>query len=229
VTTNSLLSRITLPIPYENRIRLRDIFEQGGPMRVFLNLCRGLSATAITGLIALLSIVQAAQPKEPPSNTNISNFGCINENFYRGAQPNRGDFSDLAAMGVKTIIDLQEDGERNEQQWVEASGMKFFRIGMSDSSWPSREKAQQFLKLVNDSANQPVFIHCHGGRHRAGIMTAIYRMTHDAWSADRAYAEMKQYGFEKGFGHGSLKDYVYDYYAGMVRKDNKNVTINVAK
>ncbi len=121
-------------------------------------------------------------------------------------------------MGVKTVIDLQEDGERNEQQMAEAAGMKFYRIGLSDSSWPSRDKPEQFLKIVNDPANQPVFVHCHGGRHRAGIMTAIYRMTHDGWTAERAYSEMKQYGFESGFGHGGLKDYVYDYYAGMNRK-----------
>lgn len=198
-------------------------------MRVLVNFSRGLSAAAIAALVALLSVAQAAPAKGSSARTNISNFGCINENFYRGAQPNSKDFTDLAAMGVKTVIDLQEDGERNEEQWVEAAGMNFFRIGMSDSSWPSREKADQFLKVVNDPANQPVFIHCHGGRHRAGIMTAIYRMTHDGWSADQAYTEMKQYGFEKGFGHGSLKDYVYDYYAGLVRKDNKNVSVSVSK
>ena len=198
-------------------------------MRVFVNFSRGLSAAVIAATMAFSSVAQAAQPKGSSSKSNISNFGCINEDFYRGAQPKSKDFSDLAAMGVKTVIDLQEDGERNEQQTVEAAGMKFFRIGMSDSSWPSREKADQFLKLVNDPANQPVFIHCHGGRHRAGIMTAIYRMTHDGWSADQAYDEMKQYGFEKGFGHGSLKDYVYDYYAGLARDNKKNVTVNVSK
>ena len=187
-------------------------------MRVNLNLSRACSAVVIAALaMAVLSVAQAAQPKGS-AKTGISNFGCINENFYRGAQPKSRDFVDLAAMGVKTVIDLQQDGERNEQQSVEAAGMKFFRIGLSDSSWPSQEKAEQFLKIVNDPANQPVFVHCHGGRHRAGIMTAIYRMTHDRWTADRAYGEMKQYGFESGFGHGSLKDYVYDYYAGLDRK-----------
>lgn len=198
-------------------------------MRVFLNFSRGFPAVAIAAMVALLSVAQAAQPKGQSSKTNISNFGCINENFYRGAQPKSKDFADLAAMGVKTIIDLQQDGEPGEQRTVEAAGMKFFRIGMSDSSWPSREKADQFLRIVNEPANQPVFVHCHGGRHRAGIMTAIYRMTHDGWSADQAYDEMRKYGFEKGFGHGSLKDYVYDYYAGIVRTDKKNVTVDVAK
>lgn len=187
-------------------------------MRTNRNFSPTLSAvTFIAAALALLTVAQAAQ-RDDSSKTRISNFGCINKNFYRGAQPKGSDYSDLAALGVKTVIDLQQDGERDEQQMVEAAGMKFYRIGLSDKSWPSPEKAEQFIKLVDDPANQPVFIHCHGGRHRAGIMTAIYRMTHDAWDADRAYTEMKRYGFESGFGHGGLKDYVYDFYARIDQK-----------
>lgn len=194
-------------------------------MRVNLNFSRYISAAAvITIAMALLAVAQTAQGNGS-SKTTISNFGCINERFYRGAQPSGRDYGDLASIGVKTVVDLQEDGERNEQRMVEAAGMKFFRIGLSDSSWPSADKAEQFLKIVNDPSNQPVFVHCHGGRHRAGIMTAIYRMRHDGWSADQAYSEMKQYGFERGFGHGSLKDYVYDYYAGLTR-NSATVTLN---
>jgi tyrosine-protein phosphatase SIW14 len=195
-------------------------------MRVNRNLSRTISAATITAVaLVLLTVAQAAQ-RNASSETNIENFGCINTKFYRGAQPKGSDYKDLAAMGVKTIIDLQQDGERNEQRMVESAGMNFYRIGLSDKSWPSPEKVEQFLKIVNDPANQPVFIHCHGGRHRAGIMTAIYRMTHDGWDADRAYGEMKQYDFESGFGHGSLKDYVYDYYSRM---DKKAVVVGTDK
>lgn len=187
-------------------------------MRSHRNFSRRLAVTSITVVaVCLLTVAQAAQHSDA-ANVRISNFGCINEKFYRGAQPKQGDYQNLAAMGIKTIIDLQQDGERNEQRMVEAAGMTFYRIGLSDKSWPSPEKAEQFLKIVNDPANQPVFIHCHGGRHRAGIMTAIYRMRHDGWDAERAYAEMKQYGFESGIGHGALKDYIYDYYAQMKKK-----------
>ena len=47
--------------------------------------------------------------------------------------------------------------------------------------------------------------------------------------SNRTYPQIRLIGFEKGFGHGSLKDYVYDYYAGIVRTDKKNVTVDVAK
>jgi protein tyrosine/serine phosphatase len=180
-------------------------------MRVSLRLSRFITvpASAILALV-FFAAAQAAQ-RDNVANIRISNFGCINEKFYRGAQPARRDYADLAALGVKTIIDLQQDGERDEQQLVEAAGMKFYRIGLRDNAWPTEAQASQFLSLVGDPSNQPVFVHCHGGRHRAGAMTAIYRMTHDGWSADQAYGEMKQYEFDKGFGHSALKDYVVDY------------------
>ena len=194
-------------------------------MRVNRKISRVVAGAAASVLaLAVFAAAQTAQ-RDASSRIRVDNFGCINEKFYRGAQPQDSDYEDLAALGVKTIIDLQQNGERNEQRMVEAAGMKFYRIGMSDSSWPSAEKAAQFIKIVNDPANQPVFIHCHGGRHRAGIMTAIYRMTHDGWDADRAYKEMKQYGFERGFGHGSLKDYIYDYYSRLDKKA-KEVVVN---
>jgi protein tyrosine/serine phosphatase len=52
-----------------------------------------------------------------------------------------------------------------------------------------------------------------GGRHRTGEMTAIYRITHDGWAAEKAYDEMKKYDFEDSFFYPrSLKKYVFSYY-----------------
>ena len=196
-------------------------------MRVNLRLSRAVSAaTASVLALAMLAVAQTGAGSRLP-NIRIKNFGKVNDNFYRGAQPNRRDYADLAALGVKTVIDLQQDGEASEQQQVEAAGMQFYRIGLSDSSWPASEKTEQFLKLVNDPANQPVFIHCHGGRHRAGTMTAIYRITHDKWSAEQAYAEMKHYEFESGFGHSTLKDYVYDY--AQKNQNQKSIVVETNK
>ena len=179
-----------------------------------------VASTSITSVIVALAILTVAQTAQgdKSSKVQIKNFGCINENFYRGAQPKEQDYADLGAMGVKTIIDLQRDGNTTEQGLVEAQGMKFYRIGMSDKNQPSAEQAELFLKIVNDPANQPVFVHCLGGRHRTGAMSAIYRITHDGWSADQAFLEMKRYDFEYGMGHGSLKRYVFDFYSHIEEK-----------
>ena len=180
-----------------------------------------ISSTCICAL-AVFSVAQAGQT-EKLQQIKVKNFGCVNEKLYRGAQPKERDYADLAALGVKLIIDLQQDGESDEQRLVEAQGMKFFRIRMSDRSKPSFEQADLFLKLVNDPSNQPVFVHCRGGRHRTGAMTAIYRLTHDGWNADQAFLEMKKYDFDYGFGHTPLKRFVYDYYSTI---DSNSVVVN---
>jgi protein tyrosine/serine phosphatase len=144
-------------------------------------------------------------------NIRIKNFGQMDENFFRGAQPKEGDYASLAALGIKTIIDLQDDPSSYEKRLAEAAGMRYVNIPMSDSSRPRDSQIEQFLKLANDPATGRFFVHCAGGRHRTGVMGAVYRMSHDGWDFDRAYKEMKDYDFYTRWGHGSLKDYVQDY------------------
>ena len=69
----------------------------------------------------------------------------------------------------------------------------------------------QFMSLVTDSANEPVYAHCIGGRHRTGVMTAIYRMTVDGWTNARAASEMKQFTFGADFLHPEFKKFVYAF------------------
>src|ERR1041384_3371860 len=185
-------------------------------MRAFRRLSLVSSTSVVIITLAILAVAQ--NQTEKSAKVQIKNFGCLNEAFYRGAQPKDQDYSDLAALGVKTVIDLQRDNKTDEQARVEAAGMKFFRIGMSDRERPAAEQAELFLKIVNDPANQPIYVHCAGGRHRTGAMTAIYRITHDGWSADQAFQEMKNYDFEYGMGHGPLKAYVYDFYSKIEDK-----------
>jgi len=176
----------------------------------------GRYACALLAMFALAAATQAAtDPSSSASSIRIDNFGQINENYFRGAQPGPADYKDLAALGVKTVIDLTRDGRRDEQGFVETAGMKFYRIPLTTSDRPASPAVAEFLKLVNDPVNQPVYVHCQGGRHRTGVMTAVYRMVHDGWNADRAYEEMKQFRFEGFPGHPQLKKFVYDYYAGL--------------
>ena len=148
---------------------------------------------------------------------HIDNFGRISDTYYRGAQPDLRGFADLAKLGVKTVIDLTADGRADERAMVEHERMKFYRIPLTTSDQPSDAAVIRFLKLVSDAASQPVYVHCQGGRHRTGVMTAVYRMTHDGWSVDQAYGEMKQYRFEGFLSHPILKGFVFDYYTQLAR------------
>jgi protein tyrosine/serine phosphatase len=148
----------------------------------------------------------------------VDDFGKLNDNYYRGGQPEREDYARLATLGIRTVVDLRQDKTtHDEQALVETAGMKFYSIPMNQSYPPSEFTIHRFLQVVNDPANQPVFVHCQGGRIRTGVMTAVYRITHDRWTADQAYAEMKKYHFHS-FRHDvlkrrhALKYFVYRYY-----------------
>jgi hypothetical protein len=40
----------------------------------------------------------------------------------------------------------------------------------------------------------------------------VYRFTHDKWNLDQVLAEMDQYEFGSGYGHGKQRDFVKDYW-----------------
>ena len=183
---------------------------------------RVFAAFLSTVAIAAPAIAQTTTPIPAAtaslSRIHIGNFGRINDNYFRGAQPRGTDYRDLAAIGVKTVIDLQADGPSNEAGAVKAAGMNFIRIGMTTTKAPTEAQVAQFLDIVNDPANQPVFVHCAGGRHRTGTMTALYRMTNEGWTPAQAYNEMKQYRFEGFPDHPVLRNYVYAYKAAPLPK-----------
>lgn len=167
-------------------------------------------------LIALAAIAIAGTPKQTAfPNIHIKNFGQMDARFYRGAQPKEEDYKDLAALGVQTIIDLREDPTSYEKRDTEALGMRYINIPVKDKGYPRDEQIQQFLKVANDPATGVFFVHCAGGRHRTGIMGAVYRFTVDHWNYDQVYSEMKAYDFYSSWGHGDQKRFVGDYWANI--------------
>jgi tyrosine-protein phosphatase SIW14 len=175
-----------------------------------------LSRTGVVAFLALLLTlpVAAAQPGHTGAldNIRIGNFGRVNDNYFRGAQPGGRDYADLAALGVKTVIDLQDYGDNLEPAAVQSAGMKYVRIGMSTRINPTQQQLEQFLQIVNDPASQPVYVHCAGGRHRTGVMTAVYRITKENWTGDQAFKEMKKYNFGADFLHPEFKSFVYAFH-----------------
>jgi protein tyrosine/serine phosphatase len=172
---------------------------------------RCVLATAIAVLPAMSAM--AGESRITRATITIGNFGEVAPTYFRGEQPEGSDYATLAAFGIKTVIDLQADGQANEEGLVEKAGMAFHRIPMTTRKAPTSAQIAEFLKLVNDPANQPVYVHCAGGKHRTGVMTAIYRMTADKWTPEQAFKEMKQYKFGADFLHPEFKRFVYAYRA----------------
>src|SRR6185369_4095581 len=174
-----------------------------------------VSPAIITILALIFTFSAAASAKSKNSkfpNIGIKNFGQMDERFFRGSRPEKADYAALAALGVKTIIDLTDNSMEYEKPEVEAAGLRYVNIPMVDKSYPSMDQVNQFLKVVDDPATGKFFVHCAGGRHRTGVVGAVYRFNHDHWNLDQALAEMDQYEFGSGYGHDKQRAFVKDYW-----------------
>ena len=173
---------------------------------------RNLSGAILT-VLALAIVSQAQEAASQDFSTiRIKNFGQMDERFYRGAQPKEKDYKDLAALGIKTVIDLTDDPKPYERSAVEALGMTYVNIPMTERKYPTEEATRMFLKVANDPATGKFYLHCAGGRHRTGAMGAVYRYQFYDWNYEQVYSEMKKFDFYTSWGHGAYKDFVQDYY-----------------
>src|SRR5262245_35253951 len=160
--------------------------------------------------MVVLSLVIAAQ--ENRSYEELPNFHQVNENLYRGAQPQRGGLKKLSELGIKTIINLRGASEetRSEQVDAEASGLRYFNIPMSGLGRPTDEQVESALAVIDNQENWPVFVHCQRGADRTGVIIAVYRILRDHWTEEQAITEAKR--FRMARLQFRKKDYISDYY-----------------
>lgn len=168
----------------------------------------------VFGVVFTVGSFAQTSPSKNFPNIKISNFGKMDDNFYRGARPKKEEFAALKAIGINTIIDLT-DNTPEEKSYAEAAGLHYVNIPIKDKSYPTDEIVAQFLKTVNDPATGVFYVHCAGGRHRTGDMGAVYRFSKYGWNYEQVYQEMENYDFYTSSGHGKQKDFVIDYAAKM--------------
>jgi tyrosine-protein phosphatase SIW14 len=161
----------------------------------------------------LFALAPAAAPAQDCSATkDLPNFGCVNSNLFRGAQPTEDGIKELAKRGVKTIIYLRDTDKNSdaEAQWAKNAGIKFINVPLGNWFAPKDETMEQILSRINTSGNQPVFLHCKRGADRTGTVIAAYRISHDGWTAEQAKAEAKR--FNMGWYQFWMRKYIDDYY-----------------
>jgi tyrosine-protein phosphatase SIW14 len=169
------------------------------------------------GLSFIIALTAAFIPAQTRSNATpkydeLPNFHQVNEKLYRGAQPKKEGFKRLAQLGVKTIVNLRDDDAMAQREGSEAraAGLQYFNLPLSRTGRPTDEQVERALALLNSTKNQPVFVHCRLGADRTGTIIAVYRISHDGWTSERAKAEANRYGMH--FWETGMKDYIHDYY-----------------
>jgi len=178
---------------------------------------RIIFASVIIATLALVSFAQT-EVRYP----ELPNFHQVNPQLYRGAQPKVGGVRKLAALGIKTILNLrrEDDHTRAEAVAARAAGLRYFNVPMPGTSKPTDAQINRVLAIINSPANQPVFVHCQRGADRTGTVIACYRILKDGWTARQAKKEAEHYGMywtERG-----MKEYIEDFYARYKQEPRSN-------
>jgi uncharacterized protein (TIGR01244 family) len=166
----------------------------------------------ITFLLLATLFHAPAQTELPP----IPKFLQVSPQFCTGAQPRLEAFAKLKADGVKAVLNLRQPSEHraaDEQAAVEAAGMKYFNIPVVYAN-PTDADADAFLKITDDPANRPMFIHCTAAI-RVGAFWAIRRAVRDGLTPDAALEEGKKVGLNNA---PHLDEFVRKYIAAHQTK-----------
>jgi protein tyrosine/serine phosphatase len=122
----------------------------------------------------------------------LPNFAKVSDDLYRGAQPSAEGFRRLKTMGVKTVVNLRSF--HSDRRKLRGTGLRYAHIYCK--AWhPEDEDTIEFLKIMRDPDNHPVFVHCQQGADRTGVMVAAYRVVEQGWTIEDAVEETHNFGF----------------------------------
>lgn len=162
----------------------------------------------LVGVCAAVLMVSgcASVPKGPLDGGGLRNFDVVTTGIYRGAEPTPDGYRRLMSLGIRTVIDLRTTMERSisgieSGGLVGNLGMTEVQVPLNGFLAPSMEQAGRVLGMLNNSALEPIYLHCERGADRTGTMIAIFRIEHDCWSPEKAIAEAQGHGmawFEYG-------------------------------
>jgi tyrosine-protein phosphatase SIW14 len=143
----------------------------------------------------------------------LPNLMRVSDRLYRGGQPSCDGLRKLKEMGVKTVVNLRSSrgAKDREDEECRKLGMRYEHLRMPAFDSVPEPVLKRFFELVDSPETSPVFIHCMTGTDRVAVLMAVYRIRHDRWSADQAYAEMKQTGFNQFMGQ--YREFVYAFAA----------------
>ena len=183
-------------------------------IRAVLSLCLLLAA----GPVLAAPIPPVPRPSEWATRvdgTSVNNLYRIEDGLYRAAQPSAKGFQELAALGVKCVLDVA--GGPGDDTLVEKGSLKLFHVPMSAFGLHD-DRVLEALKIMADPQNRPLLIHCQQGADRTGAMVALYRVVVQGWTAEKAVEEMTRGGYHHSGLWKSLETYVLKADAAALRK-----------
>lgn len=184
------------------KIAVSCLWHAGRPGRAIAPLL----AFALIHHSLLAATAQAPQPRQRVEG--VSNFGRVTEYYFRGGELTTRGIENLAQLGIRTIVDLRDDAEPEDAEACKRLGLKYYNFPLDQNETPDPATIDKIFQLIRE-AKEPVFVHCSGGKHRAGTICALYRTKVQGWSPERAWKEQQAYGFGPPEEHPKLFLSVY--------------------
>lgn len=115
----------------------------------------------------------------------------VTETLYSGAEPEgEADFKALAELGVKVVLSV--DGIRPDLETASQFGLRYIHIPMSYGG--ISDKVRGTLERVAGEITEPVYIHCHHGKHRGPAAAAMLAMVSGVLDRDGGLSVLRQAG-----------------------------------
>ncbi len=97
----------------------------------------------------------------------------------------------LVAAGVRTFVDLTEDGELRPYAHLLPAGIAHARIPVRDVTCPSAEQVRRVLDAIADGTKAGiVYLHCWGGCGRTGVILGCY-LVEQGWTPEAALTQVQ--------------------------------------
>jgi len=112
-------------------------------------------------------------------------------NVFCGGEPQESDdFAALARLGVRTVVSV--DGVRPNLELASRHGLDYVHIPIGYDGVDLHAQ-RSLMRLVQDHT-EPIYIHCHHGRHRGPAAAAIFCRAMGDFDSDQAIRFLKRAG-----------------------------------
>jgi protein tyrosine/serine phosphatase len=129
---------------------------------------------------------------EPIALEGVPNLHRITPQLYRSEQPTALGMRNLEKLGIRTVINLRAFNDDADE--LRGTALRGVRVPVH--TWHlETDEIVQVMRELRRSENGPFLIHCQHGADRTGLMSAVYRLLEQGWSADEALAELVDGGY----------------------------------
>ncbi len=157
----------------------------------------------------LLTLVSIACVNSPTVLTHgVPNLVKVEANLWRAGQPTTLEqWQYLKSLGITQVVKLNFETEGSDKG-AESVGMKVHVLSIQPEGdldlldnithtlvHPDATRLDEAEQVIESGGG--VLVHCTHGQDRTGLVVGRYRVLHDGWTKDAAYAEMRKNNFHQ--------------------------------